>query len=413
MISVFFNLINVKILRGFKYLFVLMVLSNCKEDVLNITPTTRFEWKQSQDIDNNVTEKRDSLIYKIERGDYGFIDEVFISKSDTIVYNTKFNLNYNEISKGIKGKMGCGSNMCLDSSEINIYNYYHPKYHPYYNNSKAHTLQSVTKSIVSTIIGTAIQKGEIKSVNESVYQYFREYTLSTSMQKHLTVTTIKDVLTMQLGLEWSEFGKSLEEDTSVSEMELSDNWISYVLKQSIKSQPGKEWNYNSGASQLLSKIIEGSTQKTIDEYAQEILFEKLNIKEYYWKKTPSGLPDTEGGLYLISEDLAKIALLHLNDGVWNGERLLPENWVQEALGKQVSDIYQDGGKEGYGYQWWITGDEPSLTVGLGYGNQILVIIPEKNVIGVIYAWNVFDNKAKYIFRDFVDVLMHYNLDITK
>ena len=413
MISVFFNLINVKILRGFKYLFVLMVLSNCKEDVLNITPTTRFEWKQSQDIDNNVTEKRDSLIYKIERGDYGFIDEVFISKSDTIVYNTKFNLNYNEISKGIKGKTGCGSNMCLDSSEINIYNYYHPKYHPYYNNSKAHTLQSVTKSIVSTIIGTAIQKGEIKSVNESVYQYFREYTLSTSMQKHLTVTTIKDVLTMQLGLEWSEFGKSLEEDTSVSEMELSDNWISYVLKQSIKSQPGKEWNYNSGASQLLSKIIEGSTQKTIDEYAQEILFEKLNIKEYYWKKTPSGLPDTEGGLYLISEDLAKIALLHLNDGVWNGERLLPENWVQEALGKQVSDIYQDGGKEGYGYQWWITGDEPSLTVGLGYGNQILVIIPEKNVIGVIYAWNVFDNKAKYIFRDFVDVLMHYNLDITK
>lgn len=364
----------------------------------------KFQWKESGSSPVHINSKFDSLLINIKEGMYGNIDEVFISKNDSILVSRKFNLDYISLSKDSNGKMGCGSNACKDSNDIHPYNYYHPKYHPYYLNSDLHSMQSITKSVASTIIGVAIQQGEIKNIQESINQYFVNYNLSDSIRTHLKQTSLYDILTMQLGLEWNEFGMSLEMESDVSAMELSPDWIAYVLDRPIKGSPGTIWNYNSGASQLLSQIISSATGQNIEEYAKNTLFRKLDIENYYWKKTPTGLPDTEGGLYLNSKDLAKIGLLHQQDGIWKGERILPENWAKEAMQRQVKDIYQDGGKEGYGYQWWITQDEPPVVAGLGYGNQIIVIMPNENIVGIIYAWNIFEKKSKYIFRDFVNIL---------
>lgn len=390
-------------------LLILFVIgSSCKDEESkpNKVVRSKFEWKQSANKNIAFQLEMDSLNTKIEKGIYGNIDEIFVSKGDSIYFNKQFNLDYSEISKDKEGKMGCGSNMCKDSSEVNLYNYYHPKYHPYYLDTKLHTIQSITKSVTSTIIGNAIQNNDLKGVDDPIYPFFSNYELSDSMKSHLKSTTLKDVLTMQLGLKWSEMGMSLEMESNVSAMELSDDWIAYTLNQPVQDKPGTVWNYNSGASQLLSQIIKSVTQETVHSYAKKSIFLKLDIKDYYWKTTPTSLSDTEGGLYLRADDLAKIGLLYLQDGVWNGERILPRNWAKAALDKQVKDIYKDGGKEGYGYQWWITSDEAPLAVGLGYGNQILVIIPECNIVGVVYAWNVFEEEAKYIFRDFVDVIVN-------
>jgi len=393
----------------FLYIFFLFLVfavgcQNGKES-LSDNNLKSFLWKASQVQNNDFTIQRDSLLAKIENGEYGYIDEIFIAKADTLIFERKFNLDYADISKNKKGKMGCGINMCEDTTDVHLYNYYHPKYHPYYLNSEFHTLQSITKSITSTLVGSAILEGKLENVDETVLRYFSQYDLDEDVKNHLSNTRIKDLLTMQLGLEWKEMDLSLEMESSVSEMEKSDNWVEYVLNQKVISEPGKVWNYNSGATQLLSKIFLESTNKTIEEYGQSALFDKLDIEKVFWKETPTSLPDTEGGLYMSARDLAKIGLLYLQNGVWNNERLLPVDWVEESLNKHVVDIYEDGGQEGYGYQWWLTGDESPLAVGLGYGNQILVIIPEKDVVGIVYAWNVFDNKAKYIFRDFVDVCL--------
>ncbi|GAB5552540.1 MAG: hypothetical protein Sapg2KO_21310 [Saprospiraceae bacterium] len=379
----------------------------CQEEERSIKEAelTKFTWKTAQKINATFITAIDTLSSHIKNGDYGYIDELFIAKQDSVLYHEKFKLDYTLISKDKKGKMGCGSNMCTDSSDIHLYNYYHPKYHPFYLDSEMHTLQSVTKSVASTIVGAAIENGQLTRVETPLFPFFEEGQLSETIANHFKKATIEDVLTMQLGLKWAEFGMSLEMETDVSAMELSEDWVAYTLNRSIIAPPGDQWNYNSGASQLLSHIIKQVANENIEEYGGRVLFQKLGISDYYWKKTPTGLSDTEGGLYLKAGDLAKIGLLYLQDGIWNEERILPDDWVENALGKQVTDIYQDGGKEGYGYQWWITGDEPPLAVGLGYGNQILVIVPEENIVGVVYAWNVFDNEAKYIFRDFVDVLM--------
>jgi len=346
----------------------------------------------------------DSLIYKIKAGEYGYIDEIFIAKGDSILYQSTFQNDYEMIGGNMSGKMGCGSKACKDSSEVHPYNYYHHKFHPYYLNEDLHTLQSITKSVLATIVGAAVLDGEIENIDQSIYPFFKEYNLTPSMIDHLKTATIKDLLTMELGLSWKEMGLSLEMESDVSAMEISEDWVSYVLGQEIENIPGEQWNYNSGASQLLSKIIQDATGKTLADYADQVLFKRLGIQDYYWKQTPMGRSDAEGGLYLKVEDLAKLGRLYLQNGMWEGQPILPTNWTAEALAKQVNDIYGDGGKEGYGYQWWLTADEPSLAVGLGYGNQILVINPAEDLIGVIYAWNIFDHSAKYIFRDFVETL---------
>lgn len=112
------------------------------------------------------------------------------------------------------------------------------------------------------------------------------------------------------------------------------------------------------------------------------------------------MADTEGGLYLKAEDLAKLGLLFLHDGVWDGQRLLPEGWVAESVKPWVEDILPSNDRRdtGYGYQWWIPRDgrdgEASVFAGRGYGGQFLIVAPELDLIVVFTGWNIFDELPK-------------------
>lgn len=389
------------------FLLLCLTLFSCKGNpsIHHSQSTSTFEWTEVEELNPAFDESLKNLIAKIDAEKYGYIDELFIAKSDSILVNKKFQNDYDEIGGEMKGKMGCGYKVCEDSTRIHDYNYYHSKFHPYYQSQKIHTLQSVTKSVLATMIGVAIQEGKMSGVDAIVYPYFQHLNLRFEMEEHLKRTTIRDLLTMQLGIEWNEFGMSLEmEQSSVSAMELSDDWVGYVLSKSIEASPGEKWNYNSGVSQMLSEIVQQSTGLTLSEYANKTLFRWLNISEVYWKSTPTGSTDGEGGLYLGVEDLAKIGLLYFQKGVWKEKRILPESWVDESFSKHAQDIYGDGGTEGYGYQWWLTSHNPALVVGLGYGNQIFILKPEEEIMSIIYAWNIFDQEGEYILTDLLKLL---------
>jgi CubicO group peptidase (beta-lactamase class C family) len=177
-------------------------------------------------------------------------------------------------------------------------------------------------------------------------------------------------------------------------MEGSDDWVQYVAEQPMAHEPGTVFNYNSGASHLLSLIIKKSTGKFVDEYAVEHLFGPLGIASYYWKKTPKGFPDTEGGLYLLPQDLAKIGYLYLRDGVWDQVHILPEGWVQDSVELHVRDT---GSGLGYGYQWWLTpwgnGQSSLAYTGLGYGGQLLFAVPEYDLVAVFTGWNIYETSS--------------------
>lgn len=367
------------------------------------------EWPiSSMEATNFSTAGVDSLEEKIGNGKYGYIDQMLIIKAGSIIYNRSFENNYQEISKGETGILGCGFETCLDSSEINSYNYYHPSFHPYYQGSRLHSLQSVTKSIAATIMGIALEKGHIPSLEKKVLDYFDDYDLSQTDER-LQEANLHHLLCMQLGISWNENTAPLDSNNQVVQMEKSQDWIQYVLQQPMDSQPGEKWVYSSGASHLLSGIIKKATGQGIGSFAEQHLFGPLGIENYHWKTTPMGFEDTEGGLYLTAEDLAKIGQLYLNNGRWNGQQVFSEGWIKQATSKQVLDLYGDGGEEGYGYQWWRPGDEEDIWAAMGFGNQFLVVIPKYQVIGVINAWNIYDIEAEYIFRDFVDVLKTSNL----
>ncbi len=193
-------------------------------------------------------------------------------------------------------------------------------------------MQSVTKSVTSALIGVAIGRGEIAGVDVPVTDFLGDYEIA-NLDEWKQSMTLRDLLTMRAGIAWDEDTVPYTDPAnSCAGMENSDDWIQFVIDQPMSDQPGERFVYNSGASQLLSLIIKKATGRHVDEYAREHLFGPLGITGFAWKTTPTGHPDTEGGLYLIPRDLAKIGYLYLMDGVWDGARVLPEGWVS-CLGR--------------------------------------------------------------------------------
>ena len=144
---------------------------------------------------------------------------------------------------------------------------------------------------------------------------------------------------------------------------------------------------------LLAYILEQTTGMEVEDYCYQNLFKPLNIEKYYWKRTPKGLADTEGGLYLLPEDLAKIAYLVLNDGVWKNDQIVSKAWIDISVQRHVNTYYPSIRSYRYGYKWWIlpyANEENFAIAGLGLGGQRPIIIPEYSIIAVFTGWNVFD-----------------------
>ena len=336
----------------------------------------------------------DDLLNEIENGVYGNVDQLLLIKNGKLVFDQSFTNDYEKISKGKSGALGCGFATCEDSTVFGDYNYYHPNWHPYYQNQKIHTLQSVTKSIASIMIGVAIKEGEISGTDVKVVDFFEDYDLSMADESFKTAT-LEDLLTMQLGMEWHEIDRPIDSTNTTGQLEASQDWIQFTLNQPMDTIPGTKWVYNSGASHLMSGIIKKATGLYIDEYAKKHLFTPLGIENYRWKKTPAGYPDTEGGLYLEAQDLAKIGFLMLNQGLWEGQQIISSEWVKKSVTKHVSFDKE----KGYGYQWW-RDDQDGIEIWAchGFGNQYLLVFPEYRSIAVVNSWNIFDAETEDILK---------------
>jgi CubicO group peptidase (beta-lactamase class C family) len=343
----------------------------------------------------------DDLDRAAAAGVYGNVDWIVVTRGGSLVFDKRYPRDYREISRGRTGPIGCGEG-CSDPTWMHEFNYLHPRWHPFYESRDVHTLQSVTKSIAATVLGTAVHRGRISGLDLPLLTFFRERNLAR-VDPRLRRATLEDLLTMRSGIEWHESDRPLDETNTTVQLEKSKDWIQFTLDQPMDSDPGTKWSYNSGGSQLMSAVVRSATGQHIDEYARTSLFEPLGIRDLHWKKTPTGHPDTEGGLYLSAPDLAKIGLLYLRDGQWDGARLLPQGWVENATTRHVTGL---PGGWAYGYQWWVTSrDGVDIWAGRGFGGQILLIIPSRDTVAVVNAWNVFGTPAKPIFEPLVTALL--------
>jgi CubicO group peptidase (beta-lactamase class C family) len=342
----------------------------------------------------------DALDRDIFTGVYGNIDRLLVIKNGHAVVTKRYDRNYREISRGHQGPIGCGEG-CTDKAAMHQFNYYHPNWHPYYQGRDVHTLQSVTKSVSATVIGIALGRGEIARLDMPFLTFFEAWDLSR-VDARLRKATLDDLLTMRSGIEWHESDRPLDATNTTYQLEYSQDWIQFTLNQPMDSDPGTKWSYNSGGSQLMSGIIKKATGQFIDEYANAFLFKPIGIRDFYWKKTPTGHPDTEGGLYLSAEDLARIGYLYLRDGMWNGNRVLPATWVRAATTRHARAV---GSGWDYGYQWWLTTrNGADVWAGRGFGGQFLFVIPSRDIVAVIQSWNVFGGQARNLVNPLLDAL---------
>jgi len=342
------------------------------------------------------------LVRGVEDGTFGNIDRLVVIRNGYLVVNERWENDYRTLSRGSSSALGCGWETCADPDDVHQYNYYFPDHHPYYMDRDVHSLQSVTKSVTSILIGIAIMRGEISGADALLLSFFEDYDLS-DVDDRLSQATLEDLLTMRSGIEWHE-DRPFDSTNTTLQLEWSDDWIQFTLDQPTDADPGEKWAYNSGGSHLMSGIIKHSTGKYVDEYAESYLFGPLGIPDYHWKQTPTRYPDTEGGLYLEAEQLAKIGYLYLNGGVWDGERIVTEEWVEASTARHADPVNQAGW--GYGYQWWrLDRDGTEVWAGLGFGGQFLLVMPEHQLIGVANSWNLFGRVDQSILRGLMEAML--------
>src|SRR5262249_11725941 len=147
---------------------------------------------------------------------------------------------------------------------------------------------------------------------------------------------------------------------SASQMEASGDWVQFTIDRPMMEEPGSRFNYSSGVSELLSPIFHQATGQDVEEYAAKYLFAPLGIHDWFWKRSPTGLVDTEGGLYLKPRDVAKIWYLFLKNGMWDGKQIVTPEWVKESVTPAITVSTRGPGIK-YGLKWWLVPYDSSGT----------------------------------------------------
>jgi WD40 repeat protein len=303
-----------------------------------------------------------------------------------------------ELSEILSSNPLMHSFLVLHKGSLVMEEYYKTSSHIYSRECK-HYLYSCTKSVTSLLIGIAIDQGYIDNVGQKVLDFFPDRNIS-NMDPKKEVITLEHLLTMTSGLDWYEWTVS-PYGNNYYEMVRTSDWVQYVLDRPMDSDPGTIFNYNSGGSHLLSAIIQNITGRTTLSFAQEFLFDPLNITfgDYIWYPDPTGIVNGGTGLYLTAQDMLKIGYLYLNNGTWpfSGQQVVSTEWIVNATSKNP----HLGSTDQYGYQVWFTEFAQWEIKGYrawGSNEQNIYIIPDLDLV-VVYTSDGTDLKS--LISDYV------------
>jgi len=328
----------------------------------------------------------DSLDAEIKAGRYGYVDRLLVIRHGRIAFDRRYPHDY-DAAYGDSSRV----RNALNAHDITgPFNYFNPWWHPYYRRGDLHTLQSVTKTIASVVIGAAITRGDFKSIDAPVLSFFDTTTVANIDDRKRRMT-VRHLLSMTGGIDWNENLPYIDPKNTASALEASADWVQFTIDRPMMREPGTQFNYSSGESVLLAHIFRQATGIDLEEYAATHLFAPLGIDRWFWKRTPAGTLDTEGGLYLEAQDLARIWHLFLRDGSWNGARIVSQDWVRASVTPVVSTGAQPNAAK-YGLKWWLYADPRDATrfvwSGSGFGGQFPIAFPELDMVVVINAWNI-------------------------
>jgi CubicO group peptidase (beta-lactamase class C family) len=261
-----------------------------------------------------------------------------------------------------------------------------------------HDMRSISKSVVSLLFGIAIERKLIVGTDIPVLPFFSEYAVKTPKWDKIL---LRYLLTMTPGIDWNEDTAWMDPYNTVRAMYEAADPYPYILGREVLHEPGTKWQYNTGATELLGAVLKKATGKPVDQFAKEALFDPLHIEDFEWGAMLNGEPAAGGGLRLRPRDAAKIGQLILNGGTWQGQRIVPEDWVKQSTKPRFDTSW--GGMQ-YGYQWWLgtspfgAGRTVDWIAAFGFGGQRIFIVPALDLVVVTNAGLYADGGQSAIVR---------------
>lgn len=244
-----------------------------------------------------------------------------------------------------------------------------------------HLIFSLSKSFTSTAVGLAIAEGYF-SLDDPILTFFPDEKPS-EVNAFLAAMTVRHLLSMSSGQASDTWSAMVDR--------LDGNWIRGFFDVPVQYAPGTHFVYNTGATYMLSAIVQKTTGQKIIDYLEPRLFEPLGIKNAAWTDSPQGITAGGIGLSITTEDIAKFGQLYLQKGMWQGKQLLSEAWVNEATSLQISNDSHpnpDWG-QGYGYQFWRC--RHGAYRGDGVFGQYCIVMPEQDaVLAITSGVDIFD-----------------------
>jgi CubicO group peptidase (beta-lactamase class C family) len=281
---------------------------------------------------------------------------------------------------------------------------------PYYrgewvqwDHSLSHQIMSCTKSVTSACIGIAVENGFIEDVNQSIFDYLPDHQQFNSGQKQ--DITIEHLLTMTSGLEWDEWHAShgtAANDVDRLFLECYNDPLACVLGKPQKHTPGESFTYNGGGIINLGEILKNAAGMDLVAFSRKYFLGPLGIDSVYWDSFPNGETEAASGLHLRPRDMLKIGATYLNNGVWNGQRIISADWVAKSASVYRNNYgiripIEDSGRNGYGYTWWISeaGSGRNKTLmyrANGWGGQVIMVFPEIEMV-VVFTGGNYTNRS--------------------
>jgi CubicO group peptidase (beta-lactamase class C family) len=253
-----------------------------------------------------------------------------------------------------------------------------------YHRERKHCLSSVAKSVTATLLGLAIDHGLIANVDEPVFDFFPELAELNVGQK--SEITLEHLVTMSAGLEWDEHTYPIGDPRNDLMRWLSHpgDLVRFVLERPVVTDPGTQFNYGGGLTNVLGEVVSRAGDLRLDQFSQEYLFTPLGITDLSWWVLRPDFVYASGDVSLRLRDMAKLGQLYLQDGVWEGEQILPPEWVGASASRYFTFTTPWHGHQGYSYGWWPMTSQygAGAYAASGWGEQAIIVLPEYDMVAV-------------------------------
>lgn len=294
---------------------------------------------------------------------------------------------------------GTASFVVIHNGQVVHENYYLGK-----SENSRFTSWSVAKSFASALIGIAIQEGHIQSVTDPIINYVPEIAGTA-----YAATTIEDVLEMASGVRFDET-YFIGTDVANLQLAISDKFMDEIVKYTeTDNTPGTFNRYKSLDTLVLGLLIRNATGQSVASYLEAKIWGPAGMtNDAHWLADADGLEATYCCIKATTRDFAKLGLIYLNNGFYNGQQIVPAPWIAESLDFNEPHLLPGDNPNsdydwGYGYQWWFR-DEGNDYSAVGIFNQFVYINPDANVViaknsgAPNYLLNDLENEHFAVFR---------------